>query len=51
MDFKTTAFVVIKRAYETYINVLMVQSCFLRGLKKVCIPVCLAYVTAASIMI
>lgn len=34
MDFETTAFVVIKCAYETYINVLMVLSCFLKGLKK-----------------
>lgn len=51
MDFETTAFVVIKCAYETYVNVLMVLSCFLRGLKKVSIPVCLACVMAASIMI
>lgn len=34
MDFKATAFDVIKRAYKTYINVLMVLSCFLKGLKK-----------------
>lgn len=51
MDFETTAFIVIKRAYETYINVLMVLSCFLKGLKKDSIPVCLACVKAASIMI
>lgn len=34
MDFETTALLVIKRAYETYINVLMALSCFLRGPKK-----------------
>lgn len=34
MDLETTVFVVIKHAYGTYINVLMVLSCFLRGLKK-----------------